>query len=906
MRAWRVFLHRLRCLVRQPRFDDQLRDELQFHIETRVEELAQQGYSADAARTRAVAEFGSRTRVMEDARAAWQFPWLENLVTDAGYAVRTFRRRPAFTATAIGCLALGIGANALIFSLVNAAFLRPLPYPNADRIAMVRFTPPGQPDQKLGTNAGGYFFIREHNRSFERMGVLRITGFSVAIGDANDTTREWLQGGWASPGLTDVFGVQPVIGRWFGPDDDLTTIDAAVISYDTWQRLFGGRPDVLGKTIFLDLWKAKVIGVAPPGYQTLTPDVDFWIQQSDQNLAGALRSPNRLFNIVGRLRPGMTVAQAQADLRSIQEPLGQEYPMHRGWGLAVESLREASVGYLRQPILVLQGAVFLLLLIACANVAGLLLAQALIRQKELGVRAALGSTRTRILRQLLTENVLLSLGAGVVGITIAWVGLRTLVNTALSAYRDLQNVTLDWHVIGFAVLISLATAVLFGILPAWQLSRVDVVEVVRDTGRTTAGPGMSRLRSGFVVAQIALAVALLVATGLLARTLLRLNSVETGIRPERLLAIQIPMPRALYRNTGGNTPAGGLLVQFDGRFSDLTERLRTRFLSTPGVESVAATTPAPLGGRPRRVLFRVNSSREVSDDRDAWTAEWYGISPHFFETVQIPLVQGRSFTDFDTHSTRPVVIINQSMATRSWPGDNPIGRVLQTDVLDDAPREIIGVVGDVRQDRYQSAPVPQMYVPRGQVPHRMDMQMALELLVTTFVIRASGDPAALVPSLRAAAHDIDATLSVSSARTVEDYAAGQLQELRQYAAVLGVFGAIAVVLAVIGILGVMAQAVRQRSNEIAIRLALGAQAADVLGLVLRQGVLLIGAGIALGLFASLLFTPVIRSFLWGVTTNDPVTLLLVAVGLGIVALAACYVPARRALKVSPITALRGE
>jgi putative ABC transport system permease protein len=906
MRAWSVAVQKLRRLVRRPRFDEQLRDELQFHIETRIEELEQHGAPPDAARARAMAEFGSRTRVMEETRAAWRFAWLEDFVADTGYAVRAFRRRPAFTVTAIGCLALGIGANALIFSLVNAAFLRPLPYPNGDRIAMVRFTPPAQPDQKLGTNAGGYFFIREHNRAFERMGVLRITGFSVAVGDAKATTREWLQCGWASPGLIDVFGVPPVLGRWFGPDDDVATIDAAVISYGTWQRLFAGRQDVLGQTINLDLWKARVIGVAPPGFQTLTPDVDLWIQQSDQNLAGALRSPNRLFNIVGRLRPGVTLAQAQADLRSLEAPLGAEYPMHRGWGLAVDSLREASVGYLRQPVLVLQGAVFLLLLIACANVAGLLLAQALIRQRELGVRAALGSTRTRILRQLLTENVLLSLGACVVGITIAWVGLRTLVNTALSAYRDLHNVTLDWHVIGFAVLVSLATAVLFGMLPAWQLSRSDLVEVVRDSGRTTVGPTMSRLRSGFVVAQIALAVALLVATGLLARTLLRLNSIDAGIRPERLIAIQIPLPRGLYRNTGGNTPAGGLLVEFDGKFSDLTERLRTRFLSTPGVESVAATTPAPLGGRPRRVMFHRDSSRDVSDERDPWTAEWYAISPRFFETVRTPLLHGRTFNEFDGSSTRPVVIINRSMATRYWPNDDPIGRLLQTDVLDDPPREIVGIVGDVRQDRLQSAPVPQMYVPRGQLPHRMDMQMALEVLVVSFVVRASGDPAALVPSLRAAAHDVDPLLSVSSARTVEDYAAGQLQELRQYAAVLGVFGTIAVVLAVIGILGVMAQAVGQRSNEIAIRLALGANGASVLGLVLRQGALLIAAGVALGLFVSLLFTPVIRGFLWGVTTNDPLTLLLVAVGLGIVALAACYVPARRVLKVAPIMALRAE
>ena len=304
-------------------------------------------------------------------------------------------------------------------------------------------------------------------------------------------------------------------------------------------------------------------------------------------------------------------------MRTLEGPLGKDLPMHQGWGLTIDSLREVYVGYLRQPVLVLQGAVFLLLLIACANVGGLLLSQAVARQKELGVRAALGSSRNRILRQLLTENVLLSCAAGVLGVVLAWAGLRAFVNTGLSAYRDLQNVTLDWTVIGFAVVVSLATAVLFGILPALQLSRLDVVEVVRDAGRgATAGPTRSRLRAAFVVAQVALALVLLVATGLLTRSLLRLNAVDTGINPERLLALEIPMPRALYRNTSANTAAGGLLVEFDSRFSDVTERLRERFASVPGVQSVAATTPPPLGGTPRRVLFRKDSWLALADDRE--------------------------------------------------------------------------------------------------------------------------------------------------------------------------------------------------------------------------------------------------------------------------------------------------
>lgn len=905
MSAWRTLLHRLGYLPRHRRFDRQLDAELQFHIESRTDELEQQGYARPDARARAIAEFGSPIRVTEDSRAAWQFRWLEDVIADTAYAVRAFRRRPAFAATAIGCLALGIGANAMIFSLVNAAFLRPMPYPEAERIAVVRLTPPHQPDQKLGTNSGGYFFIREHNRVFDRMGVLRVTGFSVAVGDSDTAEREWLQGGWASPGLTDVFGVQPVIGRWFRTDD---TERGVVISHGLWQRLFGGRPDVLGQTLRLDLWRAVVIGVTPAGYQTLTRDVDLWISQPDEDLARALRSPNRLFTMFGRLQPGVTLEQAQADLQTLAAPLGTYLPMNDGWGVAVESIREASVGYLRQPVLVLQGAVFILLLIACANVAGLLLAQAVARQKELGVRAALGSTRPRIVRQLLTENVLLSCGAGALGIALAWLGLRTLVNTALSAYPDLRGVTLDWTVLAFATLVSLATALIFGILPALQLSRLDVVEVVRDSGRTaTAGPARRRLRGAFVVAQVGLALVLLVGTGLLIRSLLRLNAVNPGIDPERIVALQIPFPRALYRaSTSQNTPSGGLLVEFDSRFADVTERMRERLTSVPGVQSVAATTPPPLGGQARRVLFTKESGSSLADDRDPWSAEWYPVSAGYFETVKIPVRGGRTFTRQDVTSTKPVAIISASMAARYWPNENPIGRLLQVDVFDDPPREIVGVVGDVRQDRYQSSPAPQMYVPRTQLPYRMDMQMSLEVLVTTFVVRAAGDPMLLVPSLRSAVRDVDPTLSVSSVRTVEEYAAGQLQELSQYATVLGLFGALSVALAVIGILGVMAQAVGQRANEIAIRRALGAQPLNVLGLILRQGLALIAAGIGVGLVASLALTPVIRTFLWGVTTTDPVTLVSVVVLLALVAAIACYLPARRALRVTPAAALRSD
>jgi putative ABC transport system permease protein len=902
LNTWRAVLNRLRHLVRQERFDRSLNGELQFHIESRIEELEQQGYARTDARARAVQEFGSRARIMEDTRAAWQWRWLLDVKADVAYAMRAFRRRPAFAATATACLALGIGANALIFSLVNTVLLRPLPYPDADRIVMLRFTPPNQPDQKLGTNRGTFRFLREHSQSFEHIGELRAIDYSIAAGSSGDAGREWVLGGWTGPGVTRVMGVEPMLGRWFAATD---TDFGVVVSHGVWQRLFGGSPDVLGQTLRLDTIPSRVIGVLPPGYRTLNPDIQVWRLQPDND--GALRSPNRVFNIFARLKPGVTIAQAQAEMNMLAGPLGEYMEMHRGWGIAVDSLRDAYVGHLKRPILVLQGAVLLLLCIACSNVAGLLLAQAVARQKELGLRSALGSTRSRIVRQLLTENVLLSCGAGVLGLALASLGLRALVNTGLSAYRDLQSATLDWTVLGFGIAVSLATALVFGILPALQLSRTDVRDTIRDAGRTIADAAPQGLRGAFVVAQVALAFVLLVGTGLLVRSLVRLNAVDSGLDPKGLVTLQLPFPRSLYgAGTSANTPAGGLLVQFDSRWSDLTERTRERLAAVPGVQSVAATTPAPLGGEARRVLFTKAGGPAGALEREPRSSEWYAVSPDYFETLRVPLVNGRTFTRLDIRASPPVAIVNASMAARYWPGENPIGRLIETDVLDDPPREIVGVVGDVRQDRYQSTPSPQLYVPRSQLPFRMDMTMSLELLVTTFVVRAEGNPIALVPVLRAAITEVNPSLPVSSVRTVEEYAAAQLQELRQYAAVLGLFGALSVTLAVVGLVGVMAQTVGYRAHEIAIRLALGAQTRSVLHLLLAQGLRLIGAGLAAGLIISVLATPAIRSFLWGVTPVDPVTFALAVAGVAVLGAAACYVPVRKALDVSPIAALRNE
>jgi putative ABC transport system permease protein len=404
---------------------------------------------------------------------------------------------------------------------------------------------------------------------------------------------------------------------------------------------------------------------------------------------------------------------------------------------------------------------------------------------------------------------------------------------------------------------------------------------------------------------VALALVLVVGAGLLVRSLMLLNAVHPGLDPRNVLAVTAPFPRSLY-TSGGNTPDGGLMVQFDSRFTEMRERLRQRLLTIPGVDAVATTVTPPLGGTPWRMAFAKGRLDAAAQRRDGWSAEWYPVSPAYFETLRIPVVRGRAIGVEDRETSRPVAVINATMARVYWPDEDPVGQLLQVDLLDDVPREIVGVVGDVTQDRYQVSAQAQLYVPHAQLPHRMDMTLSLDALIPTFLVRTGTDSAAVLPAIRSAVSEINPTLPISSVRSVEDYSAAQLSELSQYAIVLGVFGMLSVALAVVGIVGVMAQAVGQQTHEIAIRMALGAYPLNVLVYVLRQGLTLIAAGLGVGLLASFVVTPLMRSFLWGVTTTDPVTLAFVSVALAVIATMACYLPARRALKVAPIVALRSE
>jgi putative ABC transport system permease protein len=838
-----------------------------------------------------------KVRVRDERIGAAVNSWLRDVVV----SWRGLRQRPGFTAVAVVSLGLGIGANALVFSVVNTVLLEPLPYPDADRLVAVWLTPPNEPDQRFGTNAGVFFTIRDNSTSFESFGAGRLNeAFSVT--PRGNTLSEWIPSQWFSADLVRTLGVKPLLGEW--PDEPF----GLAISHGLWQRMFGASHDVLGTNLDLGITSAVIQAVMPEDYHLMDPDTDIWIYQPDENLVTALRSPNRLFNLFGRLKPGVTIDQAQAEMHSLAQLVSNEFPeTHLGWGLKVEPLHDAYVGGLRQSLWVFQGAVFFVLLIACSNVGALVMSRVAARHKELAIRSALGSGRWRLVRQLLTDNLLLSFLGAALGVGLAWFGVHVLVASGIEGFPRLAEIRLDWRVVTFAGLTALGTGVVFGVLPGLHVSRPNLMEVLREASwGSSDGLGQQKFRTALVVGQIALALTILVASGLMLRSFVLINAAGVGFNPTDVTVLELPFSRTYYRNTGENTSSGGLLVEFDARFADDSEAIIQRLSTLPGVRSVAATATAPLGGPPPRVNVRLEGETPLPSEQTARSVEWYPVSPDYFETLAIPVVRGRAFDSGDRPESLPVAIINAAMADRFWPGEDAIGQLFETDVIDAPVREVVGIVGNVRQDRYQRLPQPQMYIPRLQVPRRMDMAVALEFLLTSIVVKTNGELSGMEAMLRAGVQEVDPTLPVSQIRTVEEYASGQLQDLRRATVLLSTFGIIALALALIGIFGVVSHLVSQRRIEIGIRMALGAQSREVLFLVLRQGVAVIILGLVIGTGAALALTGLVRGLLYGVTTADPLSFAAALLVMTAVGVLACYLPARRASRIEPVVALRSD
>src|SRR5882724_1894901 len=815
---------------------------------------------------------------------------METLFKDIRYGARALWKRPGFTAVAVITLALGIGANTAIFSIVNATLLRPLPFKDPERIVMLwGFLPKmAQTTDKLPFSAGNVVALRDQNHSFENLSAFRSWGWQLTGGGE----PELLRGARVSFDFFQAVGANPMLGRSFAAEEDMPNrAPIAIISYGLWQRHFGGDQNVIGKTLSLTGQTVMVVGVMPRGFQfpggaNMIPGLQFalqndiWMplaftdeekrQQGNLNLA-----------LIGRLKPGVSAGQAESELRALEQdlPLGKI-----GYTINALPLQQQMVGKIRKLLLVLLATVALVLLIACANIANLLLARASSRQKEIAIRAAMGAGRIRLIRQLLTESLLLSLGGGALGFLLAVWGSSLLVALIPEDVPRVHEVSVDGRILGFTLLVSFVTGVVFGLAPALQASRLDLNASLKEGMRgTTAGLRQNRLRSLLVVSEVAMALVLLVSAALLIKSFVRLLEVKPGFNPANVLTmdIQLPdLPPSRYAKDEEQTAF----------FQQLMDRIK----ALPGVDGASAVVTLPLTGAFESTDL-ILAGQESLPNAQRPEADYTTVTPDFFRTMQIPLLQGRQFTTQDTKGTPGVIIINDILARMCWPGEDPIGKHF-TVGFEKTPREIVGVVASIKQTRLDAAGRPAMYMPHLQSPSSG----------MTVLVRTSGAPLAMAAAVREQVWAIDKNVPVTHLQTMDQVFGDSVAQPRFSMLVVGLFAALALVLASVGIYGVMAYSVSRRAHEIGVRMALGARTGQVLKLVLKEGMTLTLMGIAVGLFGAFALTRLIATLLFGVSAKDPFTFISVAALLAAVALVACYIPARRATKVDPLVALRYE
>jgi putative ABC transport system permease protein len=825
---------------------------------------------------------------------------------DIIFGARMLLARPGFTIAAVLSLALGIGANTTIFSLINSSLLAGLPYREPQRLVALWTSFVDRPAVRNSTTAANYLAWKEQARSFDAIGAS--FGFPSNLGTSADgAPAERIQGMRFTASMWDVVDVQPMLGRVFTPEEDRNGSPApvAILSYNFWQRRFGADPRIVGQTMRLDGVETDIIGVMPAGFDFMSTDTDIWAPAgfTPQQLTSAA---SFLF-VTGRLRAAVTIEQAQAEMSSLSQGLVAQFPdRNKNLTVAVQGLRAAIYNDIRRPLLVLQGTVGFVLLIACANIAGLLLARSASRKTEMAVRSALGAGRWRVIRQLLTENVMLAIVGGVIGCAIAWAGVRALVAALPPDTVGLTDARIDLRVLLATAVLSVATGVVFGLVPAVQTSNVDLSNTLKESGRDgMASGGAQRFRSGLVTVQIGLALMLLIGAALMANSLLKVLNNELGADPKNLLTFEfrfsqdeLMRPVDKYRGVGlwEIFPVSGLTY----------ERVWERIQTIPGVRSAAAISRAPLSGNAMGMQF-VIQGRPRPEPGQRQGAAYFAITPRYFETMKIPILRGRDFTRTDTATSPLVMIINKTMADRFWEGQDPIGQSVTLDfVPDEQPRVIIGVVGNSVIGRFQRQPTPMMYVPHLQQQNRWLGPSWDYRAMMAFVMRADGEPMALAPAVQRAVAEIDRSKPAGNVRTVEQYLGQQSRGLELYATLLGIFGVAAGLLAALGIYGVMAYTIAQRTREIGIRMALGAGGTRVLQLVIVRAVIVIVIGLGLGLAGAMGLTRVLASELFEVSPTDPLTFTIVTVGVTVVALVACLIPTRRAMSVDPTVALRHE
>jgi predicted permease len=809
---------------------------------------------------------------------------IENVLQDARHALRALRRSPGFTAVAVLTLAIGIGATTTIFSIVNAVVLRPLPFHDPGRLVRVWDVNPH--GSEVPTSDATYLDVRERNRSFLEMAAFSDTKRSLVLTDgcapsATECEPVRLQSAAVTSSLFPLLGIAPALGRTFNTMEDRPGGDSrvVVIGHELWVRRFGSNPTLIGSDVTLDDRRYTVIGIMPDSFAFPNP-AELWVPLV---LDPARDRDEHDLTVIGRLGPDITLDQASSDLQRVAEKLGTEHPRtNAGWSVRVASFDDWMIGpRLERAVFVLFGAVGFLLLMACANIANLLIARGSARQAEIGIRAALGASRARLTRQLLTESLLLGLLGAAVGLGLASWSVALVRTLGPADIPRLRDVAMDSHVLGFTLLLALLTSVLFGLAPAVRVSRVDLHSTLERGTRRTTSRGRARVRSVLVVVQVALAMMLLVGAGLMFGSFLRLQAVPTGYDVSNVLTVPLELPDERY--------SGQQRTAF-------FESVRARIAAIPGVRYVGATSTDPL----RQWGF----SNDVTPEDRAATAPaggfmqagWRSVTPGYFRAMGIPLLQGRVLTESDGAAGEQPIVITRSMASRLWPGEDALGKRIFWGGTDGTPHTVVGVVGDIRDVQLDAEPEPLMFLP----------YRAVAVPGMTLVIRTAGTPSSVAAAVRRELRAADTQLPRPEISSLSENRAAAVAEPRFRMLLLGGFAAAALLLATLGVYGVMAFSVTQRTREIGVRIALGAHARRVFALVLKQGMLLAGIGVLVGLAGALALTRVLQSLLFEISATDPLVLIAVAILLGVVTMIGAYLPARRAARIDPAIALREE
>jgi putative ABC transport system permease protein len=871
-------------MKRRKRMMEALDEDIREHIARETQDNIERGMAPEEARYAAMRKFGNVTQVKEETRDVWSLIWLEQLLEDIRFGLRLLRKNPGFTAVAILTLALGIGANAAVFSVVYAVLLRPLPYKDPSRLVVLHETTPKVGD--VSVSFLNFFDWRAASHTFAQMAAVESVDFNLA----GVTQPENISGDAVSPNFLSMMGVRPFLGRDFDASEEKAgTAPVLLLSYSLWQSHLGGDPNAVGKAITLDGRSFTVVGVLPPNYRSLdTTDVMLPIGVWATNNADAIkeRGDRGDMVVIGRLAPGVEFGQARAEMEGIAARLAEEYPASNDqFSVTLQPIRQAFVGDMKTAILVLFGAVLFVLLIACANVANLFLVRGSSRTKEIALRIAFGASRSRIIRQMLTESFILACFGGVVGVALALGGIRGMAQLIPADMLSGATVNLNSAVLVFVAGVVAMAAFIFGLAPALHSTKPDVQSELKEGGRTSGGgAAQNRLRGALAVAEISLALILLVGAGLMMKSLYRLLEVDPGFRPDRVLTMGMDLRTQQYSK--------------DPAVLNFWQQVLDRVSALPGVESAAVGTHIPLTDSHGRTDITIEGMA-LPRPGNYPHPDVHTVSPGFVATLGIPLLRGRTFTDADNENAPFVGMINAMVARRFFPNEDPIGkRFMFGHPSTDPPKwcTIVGVVGDTRLYGLANPARLEVYV-----PFRQDAKSDM-----TLVVKSGADPAALTSAIREAVQSIDKDQPLTAISTMKELVSNSVATRRMTLVLLGLFSGLALVLGAIGIYGVISYSVAQRTHEIGIRMALGAPRLDVFRLVVGQGLKLAGLGIAIGVVAAIGLARLMSSLLYGISATDFETFAGVSILLALVAVLACYVPARRAMRVDPTVALRHE